>query len=194
MTALRCIRCMNLCEGSEAESTTKLEQEWVKMRKAVQHLPRKRSYPELHRFSLNYRNFQIHTSKHKMSAESPPKYVYKIVPTEPTEPIPQEFPLSDLDKQDGFIHLSTGQQVYHCRADNTEAARRLTEAPRSPLLVIDSSQILPHSGYSSSSSINSLLLLNGRMNSLICMATLVERMSCPCRNMKSRRVSRGPTV
>ncbi|KFG83853.1 hypothetical protein MANI_009291 [Metarhizium anisopliae] len=46
-----------------------------------------------------------------MSAESPPKYVYKIVPNAPPEPIPQEFPLSDLDKQDGFIHLSTGQQI-----------------------------------------------------------------------------------
>ncbi|OAQ62032.1 hypothetical protein VFPPC_16598 [Pochonia chlamydosporia 170] len=46
-----------------------------------------------------------------MSAESPPKYVYKIVPTAPPEPIPQAFPLSDLDRQDGFIHLSTAQQV-----------------------------------------------------------------------------------
>ncbi|TWU79170.1 hypothetical protein ED733_008877 [Metarhizium rileyi] len=46
-----------------------------------------------------------------MSAESPPKYVYKIVPFCPPEPIPPEFPLSELDKQDGFIHLSTGQQT-----------------------------------------------------------------------------------
>ncbi|KHN96910.1 uncharacterized protein MAM_05019 [Metarhizium album ARSEF 1941] len=46
-----------------------------------------------------------------MSADSPPKHVYKIIPTAPPEPIPHYFPLSDLDRQDGFIHLSTAQQV-----------------------------------------------------------------------------------
>ncbi|KAK9445687.1 hypothetical protein VB005_00801 [Metarhizium brunneum] len=65
-----------------------------------------------------------------MSAESPPKYVYKIVPNAPPEPIPQEFPLSDLDKQDGFIHLSTGQQVWHT-----------TQKPDSSLLFLTTFQI-----------------------------------------------------
>lgn len=40
-----------------------------------------------------------------------PKYVYKIVDAEPPSPIPESFPPSELDKQDGFIHLSTASQV-----------------------------------------------------------------------------------
>ncbi|KAK4089845.1 hypothetical protein VFPFJ_08696 [Purpureocillium lilacinum] len=40
-----------------------------------------------------------------------PRFVYKIVPTAPPEPIPKAYPLSDLDKKDGFIHLSTATQV-----------------------------------------------------------------------------------
>lgn len=40
-----------------------------------------------------------------------PKYVYKIVDEEPPSPIPDPFPPSELDKQDGFIHLSTSWQV-----------------------------------------------------------------------------------
>ncbi|KAG6041694.1 hypothetical protein E4U41_002777 [Claviceps citrina] len=46
-----------------------------------------------------------------MSSESPPKFVYKIEPTAPPAILPEHFPLSPLDQQDGFIHLSTGQQV-----------------------------------------------------------------------------------
>lgn len=47
-----------------------------------------------------------------MPAPNPlPKYVYKILDGPPPTPIPAEFPLSDLDKQDGFIHLSTAKQV-----------------------------------------------------------------------------------
>lgn len=45
-------------------------------------------------------------------APSPlPKFVYKIVPSAPPSPIPDEYPLSDLDKADGFVHLSTADQV-----------------------------------------------------------------------------------
>ncbi|PHH87131.1 hypothetical protein CDD83_9275 [Cordyceps sp. RAO-2017] len=40
-----------------------------------------------------------------------PKYVYKIVSSAPPEPIPAQYPLSDLDKADGFVHLSTGTQI-----------------------------------------------------------------------------------
>jgi uncharacterized protein (DUF952 family) len=40
------------------------------------------------------------------------KYVFKIVTTEP-DPNSQKFELSELDKQSGFIHLSTGQQIPH---------------------------------------------------------------------------------
>ncbi|KAL1846244.1 hypothetical protein Daus18300_014318 [Diaporthe australafricana] len=41
----------------------------------------------------------------------PPRYVYKIVDTEPPFPIPDVFPPSELDKQDGFIHLSAPWQL-----------------------------------------------------------------------------------
>ncbi|CAM1501100.1 Fc.00g102620.m01.CDS01 [Cosmosporella sp. VM-42] len=46
-----------------------------------------------------------------MASQSSPKYVYKIVPSCPPEPFPEEYPLSDLDRNDGFIHLSTATQV-----------------------------------------------------------------------------------
>lgn len=42
-----------------------------------------------------------------------PRYVYKIVDSEPPSPIPEVFPPSELDKADGFIHLSTASQVSH---------------------------------------------------------------------------------
>lgn len=40
-----------------------------------------------------------------------PKHVYKIIPEAPPSPLPAEWPLSDLDRNDGFIHLSTAKQV-----------------------------------------------------------------------------------
>ncbi|KAH6899914.1 hypothetical protein B0T10DRAFT_554467 [Thelonectria olida] len=46
-----------------------------------------------------------------MTAETHPKFVYKILPSAPPSPFPKENPLSELDKKDGFIHLSTGIQV-----------------------------------------------------------------------------------
>ncbi|CAI4215264.1 unnamed protein product [Parascedosporium putredinis] len=47
-----------------------------------------------------------------MSAPNPlPKYVYKIIDTEPTSQLLDELPLSDLDSKDGFIHLSVAKQV-----------------------------------------------------------------------------------
>lgn len=39
------------------------------------------------------------------------QFVYKILPSEPQAPIPVAYPLSDLDRADGFVHLSTGKQV-----------------------------------------------------------------------------------
>jgi uncharacterized protein (DUF952 family) len=38
-------------------------------------------------------------------------FIYKILPSPPQEPLPAEFPLSDLDRNDGFVHLSTATQV-----------------------------------------------------------------------------------
>lgn len=47
-----------------------------------------------------------------MSAPSPPPtYLYKILPSAPPSPIPERLPLSDLDRNDGYIHLSTSEQV-----------------------------------------------------------------------------------
>ncbi|POR31851.1 Uncharacterized protein TPAR_07955 [Tolypocladium paradoxum] len=46
-----------------------------------------------------------------MEPDPLPTYVYKIVPSAPPEPVPAEYPLSDLDKNDGFVHLSTGTQA-----------------------------------------------------------------------------------
>jgi hypothetical protein len=37
-----------------------------------------------------------------------PPYVYKILSEEPPNPLPHTLPLTPLDKQDGFIHLSAG--------------------------------------------------------------------------------------
>ncbi|KAI1335415.1 hypothetical protein F5Y15DRAFT_419903 [Xylariaceae sp. FL0016] len=47
-----------------------------------------------------------------MAPPSPlPNYVYKIVPTAPPTPLPSEYPLSELDQKDGFVHLSTATQI-----------------------------------------------------------------------------------
>jgi len=42
-----------------------------------------------------------------------PTYIYKIVPSSapPPSPLPDALPVSDLDKSDGFIHLSTAAQL-----------------------------------------------------------------------------------
>lgn len=44
---------------------------------------------------------------------STPTYIYKIVPASDSllDPIPDVLPVSDLDKTDGFIHLSTALQI-----------------------------------------------------------------------------------
>lgn len=45
--------------------------------------------------------------------ETQPRYIYKIVPsTAPIrEPLPETLPVSELDRNSGFIHLSTASQV-----------------------------------------------------------------------------------
>ncbi|PPQ83279.1 hypothetical protein CVT25_004015 [Psilocybe cyanescens] len=44
---------------------------------------------------------------------STPTYIYKIVhsSTPPPDPLPEALPVSDLDKADGFLHLSTALQL-----------------------------------------------------------------------------------
>ncbi|KAJ4375990.1 hypothetical protein N0V83_001270 [Neocucurbitaria cava] len=47
-----------------------------------------------------------------MPAPSPlPTHLYKILPSAPPSPLPERLPLSDLDRNDGYIHLSTSEQV-----------------------------------------------------------------------------------
>ncbi|KAF2032163.1 hypothetical protein EK21DRAFT_61725 [Setomelanomma holmii] len=47
-----------------------------------------------------------------MPAPSPlPNYLYKILPSAPPSPLPPRLPLSDLDRMDEYIHLSTSEQV-----------------------------------------------------------------------------------
>ncbi|OCK85678.1 hypothetical protein K432DRAFT_413162 [Lepidopterella palustris CBS 459.81] len=40
-----------------------------------------------------------------------PSHVYKILPAAPPDPLPSVLPLSALDANDGYIHLSTAAQV-----------------------------------------------------------------------------------
>jgi len=40
-----------------------------------------------------------------------PKFVYKILPEAPPQPLPSALPLSELDAKDGFVHLSTAEQA-----------------------------------------------------------------------------------
>jgi len=47
-----------------------------------------------------------------MPAPSPlPTHLYKILDAAPPWPLPARLPLSDLDRNDGYIHLSTSEQV-----------------------------------------------------------------------------------
>lgn len=39
------------------------------------------------------------------------QYLYKILDEAPPDPLPNTLPATELDKHDGFIHLSTGQQT-----------------------------------------------------------------------------------
>lgn len=47
------------------------------------------------------------------SLDTQPRYIYKIIPsTSPVrEPLPEHLPVSELDQNSGFIHLSMAQQV-----------------------------------------------------------------------------------
>ncbi|MCJ1312115.1 hypothetical protein MMC25_005789 [Agyrium rufum] len=40
-----------------------------------------------------------------------PQFLYKILPTAPSHPLPHSFPLAPIDAKDGFVHLSTATQV-----------------------------------------------------------------------------------
>lgn len=40
-----------------------------------------------------------------------PKYLYKILDEAPPQPLPETLPATELDTNDGFIHLSTAEQT-----------------------------------------------------------------------------------
>jgi uncharacterized protein (DUF952 family) len=46
-----------------------------------------------------------------MAEQILPTFLYKIIPNAPPHPIPEEYPLSELDTQSGFVHLSEASQV-----------------------------------------------------------------------------------
>ncbi|KAJ5609713.1 hypothetical protein N7528_010280 [Penicillium herquei] len=48
-----------------------------------------------------------------MAGSDLPRYIYKIVPSAAPvhEPLPERLPVSELDQDSGFIHLSTAAQV-----------------------------------------------------------------------------------
>lgn len=48
-----------------------------------------------------------------IETEKLPNYLYKILTTPPEEQLPSIFPLSPSDAADGFIHLSTADQVIY---------------------------------------------------------------------------------
>jgi Protein of unknown function (DUF952). len=52
-----------------------------------------------------------------------PTYVYKITHEPPPTPLPDLYPLSELDAKDGFIHLSTGWQV--CLSSSSSSSSSL---------------------------------------------------------------------
>ena len=43
--------------------------------------------------------------------EMAPKSLYKILDQQPPDPIPETLPATELDKSDGFIHLSNAEQT-----------------------------------------------------------------------------------
>lgn len=66
------------------------------------------------RLQLFHHNTQHNQSLHHQTSKtmSPQHtYFYKILPSAPPTPLPETLPLSDLDKKDGFIHLSTAAQT-----------------------------------------------------------------------------------
>ncbi|KZT61329.1 hypothetical protein CALCODRAFT_26458 [Calocera cornea HHB12733] len=66
-----------------------------------------------------------------------PSYIYKILPTAPPTPLPDVFPLSDLDRTDGFIHLSVHSQLLRT------LSRFFADSEEVSLLKVDYSVVKP---------------------------------------------------
>ncbi|EJU01069.1 hypothetical protein DACRYDRAFT_80538 [Dacryopinax primogenitus] len=88
-----------------------------------------------------------------MSEPTPaPSYIYKILPTAPPTPLPDVFPLSELDRNDGFIHLSVHSQLLRTLsrffADSEEVSLLKVDYPTvKPQIkweTIKSGEVFPH--------------------------------------------------
>ncbi len=80
-----------------------------------------------------------------MAAPTPlPRYVYKIVPSAPPEPMPEHYPLSELDQKDGFVHLSTSWQVRDIES-NAAVSRPRADSRAEPQIPITSALFFTHS-------------------------------------------------
>jgi hypothetical protein len=126
----------------------------------------------LHLFS-SYSHVLVNTTR--MSAESPPRYIYKIVPSPPGDPFPKEHPLSELDQTDGFVHLSTSTQVSVLRIRCHSLLMQLRYLRPPTYSLLDH----PHFGSSNSNSGNLLISSGGRAVFPICMVTSGRKMSTP---------------
>ena len=63
---------------------------------------------------------------HSIESHLLPNYLYKILSTPPTEPLPLIFPLSSSDASDGFIHLSTADQVLYVASRRYNTVNQLS--------------------------------------------------------------------
>lgn len=122
-----------------------------------------------------------------MSAEAPPKYIYKIVPSAPEDPFPKEHPLSELDRNDGFVHLSTSTQVSPLQELGITQLKQF-RYPRQQTCFLP---VQPHFGLSNWNLPSLLILSNGRTVSRTCTATLGLRMWTLLRSLFARRTKHG---
>lgn len=60
---------------------------------------------------LNITTCKLPLSHLAMSSSTEPTFWYKILDQPPPSPLPEILPATDLDANDGFIHLSTGSQI-----------------------------------------------------------------------------------
>lgn len=127
-----------------------------------------------------------------------PRYVYKIIPEAPPSPLPAEWPLSDLDRNDGFIHLSTAKQARGPRPGAVPVVSRRGDAgadliTRSPSRPAYSSRRPRGSGSSSCLSTGSPPAFAGKCPTRTAVRTFTAPTSAP-RTCLTLRASRGVRV
>ena len=58
-----------------------------------------------------FRSIYLESITTELSKMSAPEYLYKILDSPPPSPLPETLPPTQLDANDGFIHLSTAEQT-----------------------------------------------------------------------------------